>query len=64
MRTVEHIIGTLVMMKINTSNMPKKVKNLNITCYIVASKILDLCQGVQVLINEVPKEWVDYEIYC
>jgi hypothetical protein len=30
----------------------------------VAAKIQELSPGTVVLINEVPKQWVDYEIYC
>lgn len=30
----------------------------------VAGKIQQYSPGVVVLINEVPKQWVDYEIYC
>ena len=31
---------------------------------IVAQKIQEITPGCLVLINEVPKAWVDYEIYC
>ena len=31
---------------------------------LVAAKIQEATPGVVVLINEVPKPWVDFEIYC
>ena len=34
------------------------------TLYIVAAKIQECTPGVVVEINRVPKEWVDFEIYC
>ena len=30
----------------------------------MAAKIQEVTPGTVVLINEVPKPWVDYEIYC
>ena len=30
----------------------------------MAAKITEISPGAVVLINEVPKHWVDYEIYC
>jgi hypothetical protein len=30
----------------------------------VAQKIQEITPGCLVLVNEVPKAWVDYEIYC
>lgn len=30
----------------------------------MAAKIQEITPGVVVLINEVPKQWVDFEIYC
>ena len=31
---------------------------------IVANKIQDMIPDSIILINEIPKQWVDYEIYC
>ena len=43
----------------------KKTMYSKIPLYsIVASKIQECAPGSLVLINEVPKAWVDYEIYC
>ena len=35
----------------------------NVAC-VVAGKIQEYIPGTVVLINEVPKPWVDFEIYC
>jgi len=43
--------------------MLKKV-NPQIFIVLVASKISSLLPNIQILINEVPKAWVDFEIYC
>lgn len=36
----------------------------HIDCCVVRAKILEYIPEAKVVFNMVPKEWVDYEIYC
>lgn len=42
----------------------KVSNNLLLILILVAAKIQELIPNIVVYINEVPKIWVDHEIYC